>query len=197
MNELLKNLQTYEPPETVWQAIETRLPLLEMPSYEPPMDIWNSIENQLVVAEKPVKRLILSLRGTWQLRGVKNDYWFAAAASCALLIVVSIVFFNKNKITETRITVTTEILDNQLLKQDWQDADKDFAMVEEFCKTAVKPCEEPEFQNLKNELDELNKAKEDLKNALNTYNSNPDMVAELSKLENERSDILKKMIEKM
>jgi hypothetical protein len=197
MKEILKNLPTYEPPEMVWEAIEIRLPLLEMPTYEPPIEIWDSLENRLVVDEKPVKKLNLSLRGTWQLRGVKKIYWLAAAASFALLVAASLTFFNKNKITEASITISTETIDNQLLKQDWTEADKDFAMVEEFCKTVVTPCEEPEFQTLKNELDELNKAREDLKNALNTYNSDPDMVAQLSKLENERTDILKKMIDKM
>jgi hypothetical protein len=190
MKEILKNLPTYEPPEMVWEAIETRLPLLEMPTYEPPVEIWNTIENQLVAGGKPVKRLKI-------LRGVKSNYWLLAAASFALLMVASALFFNKNNTTETSITISTETIDNQLLKQDWTEADKDFAMVEEFCKTVVTPCEEPEFQTLKNELDELNKAREDLKNALNTYNSDPDMVAQLSKLENERTDILKKMVDKM
>jgi 6-pyruvoyl-tetrahydropterin synthase len=193
MKEVLKNLSTYEPPHKVWEAIESRLPLLEMPLYEPPMDIWNSIENQLV---EPENRPFPINNYPFILRGVKNIYWLALAASIALFIAVSMtLYFNKKQ--EITVAITTETLDNKLLNQDWQEADKDFALVEEFCKTVVQPCEEPEFKNLKNELEELNKAREDLKNALNTYNSDADMVAQLSKLENERSDILKKMIDKM
>jgi hypothetical protein len=190
-SELIKNLPTYEPPETVWEAIETRLPLLEMRTYEPPADIWESIENQLVTSEKPVKKLSI-------LRGVKNNYAWLAAASFALLVVASFaLYFNLNKNIEANLVVTTEVVDNQLIQQNWNETDKDFALVEAFCETALPKCEEPEFKNLKTELDDLNKAREDLKNVLSTYNSDPEIVAQLTKLENVRSDILKKIMAQM
>jgi hypothetical protein len=191
MKELLKNLPTYEPPETVWEAIETRLPLLEMRTYEPPVDIWESIENQLVTSEKPVKKLSI-------LRGVKNNYAWLAAASFALLVVASFaLYFNLNKKIEGNLVVTTEVVDNQLIQQNWTETDKDFALVEAFCETALPKCEEPEFKNLKTELDDLNKAREDLKNVLSVYNSDPEIVAQLTKLENVRSDVLKKIMAQM
>jgi hypothetical protein len=187
-SELIKNLPTYEPPEKVWEAIETRLPLLEMRTYEPPVDIWESIENQLVTSEKPVKRLSI-------LRGVKNNYAWLAAASFAILVVASFaLYFNFNTKIEGNLVVTTEVVDNQLIQQNWADSDKDFALVEAFCETALPKCEEPEFKNLKTELDDLNKAREDLKNVLSVYNSDPEIVAQLTKLENVRSDVLKKII---
>jgi hypothetical protein len=190
-SELIKNLPTYEPPETVWEAIETRLPLLEMRTYQPPVEIWESIENQLVTSEKTVKRLSI-------LRGVKNNYAWLAAASFALLVVASFaVYFNLNKNTEANLVVTTEVVDNQLIQQNWADSDKDFALVEAFCETALPKCEEPEFKNLKTELDDLNKAREDLKNVLSAYNSDPEIVAQLTKLENVRSDVLKKIMAQM
>jgi hypothetical protein len=191
MKEILKNLPTYEPPETVWEAIETRLPLLEMRTYEPPVDIWKSIKNQLVTSEKPIKRLSI-------LRGVKNNYAWLAAASFAILVVASFaIYFNLNKKMDANLVVTTEVVDNQLIQQNWTETDKDFALVEAFCETALPKCEEPEFKNLKTELDDLNKAREDLKNVLSAYNSDPEIVAQLSKLENVRSDVLKKIMERM
>ena len=191
MKELLKNLPTYEPPETVWGAIETRLPLLEMRTYQPPVDIWESIENQLVTSEKPSFRLKI-------LRDPLKRFVLLAAASFALLVTASFaLFYNFNKNTEANLVVTTEVIDNQLIQQDWTETDKDFALVEAFCETALPKCEEPEFKHLKTELDDLNKAREDLKNVLSAYNSDPEIVAQLSKLENERSGVLKKMMERM
>jgi hypothetical protein len=190
-SELIKNLPTYEPPETVWDAIETRLPLLEMRTYEPPADIWESIENQLITQEKPVKRLSI-------LRGVWKPYKLMAAASVTLLIAFGLTFFlSKNKTNDAKIVVTTEVIDNQLIQQNFDESDKDFALVEAFCETALPKCEEPEFKNLKTELDDLNKARENLKNVLSAYNSDPEIVAQLTKLENVRSDILKKMMAQM
>jgi hypothetical protein len=201
-SELIKNLPTYEPPETVWEAIETRLPLLEMRTYEPPVDIWESIENQLVTSEKvPFKlQILLSAAKSRTLagRGVKNNYTWLAAASFALLVVASFaLYFNLNKKIESNLVVTTEVVDNQLIQQDWTETDKDFALVAAFCETALPKCEEPEFKNLKTELDDLNKAREDLKNVLSVYNSDPEIVAQLTKLENVRSDVLKKIMERM
>jgi hypothetical protein len=191
MKEILKNLPTYEPPKTVWEAIKTRLPLLEMRTYEPPTDIWESIENQLVTQEKPAKRLPI-------LRGVWKHYKLMAAASVTLLIAFGLTFFlSKNKTNDATIVVTTEVIDNQLIQQNWSDSDKDFALVEAFCETALPKCEEPEFKNLKTELDDLNKAREHLKNVLSAYNSDPEIVAQLTKLENVRSDILKKIMAQM
>jgi hypothetical protein len=190
-SELIKNLPTYEPPEMVWEAIETRLPLLEMRTYQPPVEIWESIEIQLVTSEKPVKKLSI-------LRGLSKQYSWLAAASFALLVVASFaLYFNLNKKIEANLVVTTEVVDNQLIQQDWTETDKDFALVEAFCETALPKCEEPEFKNLKTELDDLNKAREDLKNVLSAYNSDPEIVAQLTKLENVRSDVLKKIMERM
>jgi hypothetical protein len=185
----LKNLPTYAPDDSIWNAIESRLPLMELPAYEPPVDIWESIENQLVIEEKQEKE-------PFQLRGVRLWKFAAVAASLAIVLTASFYWF-LNKKENAQIIVSTETIDNQLIKPDWNDADKDFEIVQEFCKSALPKCEEPEFKNLKSELDELNTAREELKNALSDYNSDPDLVAQLSQLENERSVVLRKMIQQM
>jgi hypothetical protein len=185
----LKNLPTYEPDESVWEALESRLPLTTLSAYEPPTEIWESIENQLINDEKQVKK-------PFQLRGVRLWKYAAIAASLTLVFTASWYLF-LNKKEDSKIVISTETIDNQLVKNDWDDADKDFEIVQEFCKTALPQCEEPEFKSLKTELDELNTARNELKNALSAYNSDPDLVAQLALLENERSEVLKKMIDKM
>lgn len=187
LGQALENLPMYEPPESVWAGIESRLPLLELSMYEPPADIWQSIENELLIDEKPAKKPFV-------LRGVSRFYWVAAASVLLIFTVGGYWFFNKNMSENTVITVSTEVVDNQLLKTENNEIESDMKIVETLCKTALPKCENPEFKNLKDELNELNEAYSQLKNALSDYNTDPDLVVQLSKLENERSSVLRKMI---
>jgi hypothetical protein len=191
MNDILKKLPTYEPPTTVWDAIETRLPLLEMPTYEPPIALWYSIENQLIIEKKAVNTPKI-------LRGISWRTKLLAAASITILITATSYWVLKAKtdISE-KMAVTTETIDNQLLVQEDKSIELEYQLVETFCKTALPVCEEPEFKTLKRALDELNSAHLDLKSAVSDYNSNPDLVAQLAHIENERAGILKKMMAKM
>jgi hypothetical protein len=84
-----------------------------------------------------------------------------------------------------------------LLKHDFSSDDETFAMVEEFCKTALPVCEQSDFKNLKAELDELNTAHTRLKNAIGDYAANPDLIDEITKIDNERTTILRQLVEKI
>ncbi len=187
LEQSLKKLPTHEPPESVWKGIESRLPLLELSTYEPPADIWQNIENELVRGEKPLKKPFI-------LRGVTRFYWMAAASVLLVFTVGGYWFFNKNMSEKTVTTVSTEVVDNQLLKTDNNEIESDMKIVETLCKTALPKCENPEFKSLKDELEELNQSYSQLKSALSDYNTDPDLVVQLSKLENERSSVLRKMI---
>ena len=185
----LDNLPQYEPPDAVWQGINTRLPLLELPTYDAPDVVWEAIEKQLSEAEKPVKRLFI-------LRG-RRFYKLAIAASVAVCVSLGFWFFRSQTLEHTQVEISTEVVDNQLLKKDFDDEEQSFQMVEEFCKTATPVCEQPDFKNLKTELDTLNQARESLKNAMGDYAADADLVAELTKIENERTTILRQLVEKI
>lgn len=81
----LERLPQYEPPDTVWQGIETRLPLLELPTYDAPDFVWQQIEAQLLSPPKTENKLNI-------LRGGKF-HKLAIAASIALLVSVGFFFF--------------------------------------------------------------------------------------------------------
>jgi hypothetical protein len=185
----LERLPQYEPPDTIWQGIETRLPLLELPTYDAPDFVWQQIEEQLSAEENPIKTLKI-------LRGGKF-YKLAIAASIALLVSIGFWFFKTQNIEQTTISISTEVVDNQLLKKDFDNEEHAFALVETFCKTALPVCEQPEFKTLKNELDTLNTAREELKNAIGEYAADPDLIAELTKIENERTTVLRQLVEKI
>ena len=185
----LDNLPQYEPPDAVWQGINTRLPLLELPTYDAPDIVWEAIEKQLSEAEKPVKRLFI-------LRGPRF-YKLAIAASIAVCVSLGFWFFKSQNLEQTQIEISTEVVDNQLLKKDFDDEEQSFAMVEEFCKIATPVCEQADFKNLKTELDTLDQAREALKNAMGDYAADADLVAELTKIENERTTILRQLVEKI
>ncbi len=198
----LAELPIYEAPESVWNTISERLPLAELPIYEAPESVWNSLEKALAtdserqnLDSKPltILRVVPSL-----FKGFDRRFW-AAAASIALLVSVGLWYFNAQKGAETGLLVSTEVVDNQLFKQEVNESmssdDTSFLMVEAFCKTAVVACEKPVFKKLKQELDDLNVAREELKMALTDYNTNADMVAELTKIENERTDVLQKLVD--
>jgi hypothetical protein len=83
------------------------------------------------------------------------------------------------------------------LKQDWDEDEDAFDMVLAFCKTENIVCELPEFVTLKSELEELNNAREELKQALDHYGADAELVAQLTRIEHDRSDVLKKLIAKI
>ena len=191
LQKVIAQLPEYEPNESVWNAIENRLPLLALNSYEPPESVWQNIDNQLVIPKNhtlPISNYPLTI----------THYLYLAAASMALLAIICFQMFFKNTgNSDISLHISTEIIDKQLINNNLQVTDKAFDMVETFCKNALATCQEPEFKQLKQELDELTEAQQYLKNALTAYNSDPDLVAQLAQLENERSGILKKMIERM
>lgn len=192
LDSALNRLPQYEPPDSVWQGINARLSLTELPTYDAPDFVWQNIENQLSDTQntKAKTQNLNILRGG-------NFYKIAIAASISLLVAVGFWFYKiKNNDTNV-VAISTEIVDNQLLKQDFDADSESFAMVEAFCKTALPVCEQPDFKNLKSELDELNAAHERLKNAIGDYAANPDLIDELTKVENERSTVLRQLVEKI
>lgn len=200
LDSALNRLPQYEPPDSVWQGINARLPLTELPTYDAPDFIWQNIENQLSIPQN--QNPTSKIRNIWDipinsgLRG-GNFYKIAIAASISLLVAVGFWFYKiKNNDTNV-VAISTEIVDNQLLKQDFDADSESFAMVEAFCKTALPVCEQPDFKNLKSELDELNAAHERLKNAIGDYAANPDLIDELTKVENERSTVLRQLVQKI
>jgi hypothetical protein len=216
LKKALEQLPTYEPATTVWSAIDMQLQISglknDLNQYAPPFFIWDSLEKQLELdnSELKIKNLELStafnselnrelntsikpLKKQGLLRQLNLRKWAMAATIAGMVFTVFTVLKPKN--TEGGdFKYSTETVDNQLIKNDWNDSEADFKMVEDFCQQQITACETPVFKTLKHELDELNTAREDIKNAIGDFNSNADLIMQLRDIEQQRATVLKQIV---
>ena len=192
LNRAIAKLPEHKAPETVWQNIEKSLrqdssPLSEaldkMPSHSPPPQLWDNITNELDQDKNPVPiRRITILRR------------MVSAAAVILLLLVAGIWVSQGPETEEQFVYSEEKLESLVSYADWDRDEEAFAMVMEFCKVQALVCEEPGFKDLRSELEELNSAREKLKEALGVYGSDTHLMTQLTKVERERSDVLKQMV---
>lgn len=184
----LADLPVHEPSEKVWNAIDRALEndatfsrqLKSLPQYNPKNSVWQNIENQLVEPKK--SNLVLF---------VSN---FKKIAATVVFLAGVFWFFTKNKAPETTLSYSTEAVQHELqIAPEASDEDA-FQMVKTICSEKFYLCESPDFQLLKVELDELDAAKNSLESAIGDYNTNPDLMAELTQIELDRTEVLKKML---
>lgn len=177
-------LPEYEPSDEVWKKIEAGLnqdvlqkAIGQLPEFEPTEEIWSAI-NQELNLQKP--KLII-----WK--------WASVAAS--ILLIAEILLYRPwNK---PEISYSQEKLDKQLLLSPGDDSQKQYEMIVAYCKQETYVCQNREFKELKSELEELNSASVQLKEAVGTYNTEPELMAQLSTIEQQKADIIRKMAMKI
>ena len=91
-------------------------------------------------------------------------------------------------------THRTEVADDVVLKASQNADDPGYALIETLCREALPLCEEPQFKQLKTELDELSRAHTELKNALGDFADDPELVTQLVRIEQSRNQILQQLI---
>ncbi|WP_428657161.1 anti-sigma factor [Runella sp.] len=186
MSKSLKDkLPLYSPPESVWENIEQGLnetPLQEairkLPVHEPPTQTWFDVSAQLPHSQR--------------------SWWRYAAAAVVILLIgvvgyISLQRSNENAIisySQEKLNPKTMVLPNETIE-------KQYAHLQALCEERVTVCEKPEFKALKQELDDLTVAGNQLKEALGAYNTDAALSAQLSEIEQERADILRKLNERI
>ena len=180
----MDKLPEYEPSDEIWNNIEAKLGedglrqgIQHLPQYEPKSETWEQIEAELTPKIVPLF--------SWR--------WTAAAASVVLVIGLSWFYQSTNQ----PITYSQEVVNKQLLLQDSDNSDADYAMIVAYCKQQTYVCENPEFAVLKTELTDLQQASLDLKTAIGKYNTEPALIAQLTEIEQQKSEILRKMTAKI
>jgi hypothetical protein len=158
--------------------------LKNLPTHQPPDLVWEQIEARL----DETKTKTMPLRTIW-----------LAAASVATLLVAGLWFLNIIQKTPDKehITYSTEKFDKSLIVKPSDTIEEQCAVIEKFCETKANSCEKPAFKTLKNELDQLNAARRQLKEAIGNYNTDPFLLAQLTDIETERADIVKKLTAKI
>lgn len=170
------NLPEYEPSENVWQNIEAKLnadAFQKLSTYEPSEMIWYQIEEEL--EPKPTKMLVLR--------------WISVAATVAIIAG----FYFWMQPTNEKIVFSEQTIDKNLLLNPADDSQKQFDMIMAYCKTETLACENPSFKSLKTELEELNMASIQLKSAIGKYNTEPELMAQLTVIEQQKTEIMKQM----
>jgi hypothetical protein len=216
----IESLPTYTPPSEVWNLIEMALETQEMldvslpklPIYSPSVLLWDKIEAELE-ADELVGNLVLNAKESMSQKKTffeKMSFLtvhlspnfsrnFIQAAAAIFIVMVASVWFLKSNIGYTKntdeVSISQEVIDNQVLMSNVETEDPTFKMVDELCRERVPVCEVPEFKTLKSELDELTRAKSELKVAIGKYNDDPNLVAQIVKIEQERSALLQKMVQ--
>lgn len=177
----------FSAPETVWQKLENSLneanklkvSLNNLPVYNAPETVWVKIESDLT-EKRPGKLIKL---GTFRI----------AAAILVLLGAGVWIYFSLVKETEL-ISYSTEFVSGALQINDWDEEESAFLMLDQICIEKPFLCEDAEFQLLRRSLNDLTEGKNALKNSLGDINTDPDLIAQLAKIEMERTNILKEML---
>ncbi|MFT5165580.1 MAG: hypothetical protein ACI8P3_000808 [Saprospiraceae bacterium] len=195
--EALNNLPQYQPKDSIWEGIEMELTkarkevilqesLVNLPDFDPPRKVWNTIQAQLDKDKKPKAKVFNFAR---------------LAAAAAVIIAISVGTWMFKNTSENKEMVSVNYSEEQVAASfliiDWEEDEDAFSMVAEFCKTSNSICKQPDFKIMTEELEELNAAKQELKQAMDNYGTDPELIAQLTVIEHERSDLLKKIIKRI
>lgn len=188
--EAVNQLEEVEPRFTAWEELSTRLAFEDqltaqvnhLPEVEPKADLWRRIEPRLD-AVKPL----------WP------RHWRTLAAAASVIFAVGVIIWG-NRQTAQKVTIayTTESA------ADWNSPvpevkgpDKAEAFIAESCQRKSSICTTPDFRDLKGELDKLNAQKIRIEREIKTFGVHPDLVQAQIKIENQRAEITKELVQKL
>lgn len=184
----LKQLPQLQAPDGLWSAIELQLdaeePLYQairqLPVYEAPAIVWDNIAQEINKSAT-----------IWRL-----SKWIPAAAAAVTLLVsaswVAIRYVNQPKIS---IAYTQEVQSQSLAQNDWDQNEADFNEVQNRYSQMCRLNQTADNCKLSQELAELNAAKKELKQILERYGNDPELVRQLGLIEMDRSRVARQMAE--
>ena len=205
-NKASKQLPLHEPAPDLWNRIEQELDrttstekgkrylekaINDLPNYEPAQLVWTGIENKL---DKKNTKIIF-------IKGI--TYPLSIAASIALLIGMYWFYsstFNGDNNTQVSMAYSEEvmeesktsaIIDNAENKSD----DEIMAMVQEHCSSLPQSCENPKFNGLLKQYEELKDAQKELEVQVEENGEELYLQKSLVKIEKEKTKIAKKLFQ--
>ncbi len=195
LKEHLAKLPGYDPPDELWDKLENVLDQDEklgelvdaaksnLPAYSPPKSVWDSIQSQL-----PEK--------TGRVVSVRRLVQYVAAAAIIGLGLVSL-FQIWTRAGQEKVTMSyqTEAITLQAT-DDWKDWDDDETMIQMVAQKGRELAinnETTGLDELLSEMEELEGAREMLETALDRYGDDPDLVRQISDVERERTEVVKKI----
>lgn len=194
LKKVVTQLPIYKPPNELWSAIDNELDLHKrlqaLQNHQPKEFVWKAIETNLVKDISSSITINTNTNKTSRTFLVKR---LSIAAS--ILFILGISWWIMTDIfTQNKFQYTQETIDRQLLLADWDEDGEVLTQIKAICENKNYACTAPEFQQLEQELNELNEAKSDLKQAIDDFGKDTQLIAKLSEIELERTVVLKKMI---
>ena len=180
LNKALAELNTYEPGEQLWSQIHenlNELPLQQaiknLTDYEPDDKIWALIEKESFVNK--IRKAVI---------------WYAAAT---LLLASFLGLWLSLPVQPPEVLISQQQIDSRLQASEQAATDEQFNTLKTYCETETVVCDRPDFKQLTHEYETLRLASQQLQQAIGSYNTEPDLMRQLSALEQEKADILNKM----
>jgi hypothetical protein len=183
----LAQIKSFDPPEKIWGQIAQELSkqekLGQLRKFTPDASCWNIIEEQLNSAESKTINTKIFRFAT-----------LAAAAVALILITYFMLFSVRNK---TNISYSEELMIIENTNQ-WQDDDNEMMTVlRDLCALNPMACSASELKTKEKELTYLNERKTEIVSRMNAYDENAHLQVILTRLELEKTEIVKEMISKI
>jgi len=179
LKEALNKLPEQQVRTSLWENIDQQLNLQEsleaLPTYTPSDTVWEGIEQQL---DRPTKIITLLRR----------------VAAAILLLGICTWALTPTSI-DSNIQYSQETFEQQLLKVDWEQDGFNTDELAALCQQQQLACSTSQFKHLKEELTELDIAKETLVQAMNNYGKDALLIAQLKEVEIERSTVIRSIYE--
>lgn len=180
LNKALQQLPSYEPKDIVWHEIDQKLnelPLQQalpnLPEYEPDQRIWRNIEHNVTQ------------------KGQIFPFWKYVAA--VLFLGCSIGFWLYDQNQRPLITYSEETVDQRLQVSEETKTDGQYKILKAWCESETVVCNSVGFKQLTEEYEILQLASKQLQDAMGHYNAEPELMKQLSMVEQEKAGILNKM----
>lgn len=198
LKEALGRLPQYKAPAMILDSVFQKLNDLEadnrivwktkeLPVYAPPSDLWMNIESELpavVPEEKKIRRI-----------GFKSG--LAIAASLLVLVIAGRFVFNQNTDEVVSIAFSEEPNAMESISMDWNDDDEEIQKVVAAFTSSIIVQQSLDADDLLLELEELDTARQDAIEMLSKYGRDATVITQITHIENERSAVVKKMVELM
>ena len=193
LKQAIQRLEPTSAPAFIWDEIAAELTesaqdqliqeaIPHLTRYEAPPMVWDSVARSLDEQEITKVRKI-------------NWYYWTAAASVALILATTLWVSLGSE--QPNYVATVETVDKNLLDNDWESDEAIFAEVMELHDDYLQVFDDVESRNWRAELVELNDARTELLGAMDLYGKDHELIRQLSNVERDRTEVIKKMATKI
>lgn len=210
LDEALGKLSVHDPDDTIWDRIGNRLSGEEiagqLKGFNPPDEIWSNISRELAKEEK-LKRLKNYTPGeeTWKLivqhldheerkPGIRRWLTYTGWAAAAVVILLLGYFLIIRPAGSTGLQYSSVTIQETSM-ENWSDSgDEIFSALNRVCAARPVACSGEDFLRKKKELEYLVAQQELIRQRMSPYRDNKELQLMLTKIELEKSTIVKEMI---